>query len=162
MKKKVVDPIDIQIINRLQQNAAVTNKDLAEQIGLSPGPTLVRVQKLWSNQILKTYRAEVNLAFFGYQLYNVATITISGNSEDEFLKRVNAMKYVLQCAKFKAKFAVINSRRFLLHFLNRSEEEFNEALNELVKGLDILDLETTELGSICKNSLLILDENDNL
>jgi Lrp/AsnC family leucine-responsive transcriptional regulator len=41
-----LDRIDIKILNELQQNASLTNVELATRVNLSPSPCLARVRHL--------------------------------------------------------------------------------------------------------------------
>lgn len=68
MKKKLLDKIDLEIISILQENAAITNKELAKKIGLSEPPTLIRVRNLVENNIIEKYSAIINEDFLGINL----------------------------------------------------------------------------------------------
>jgi len=46
MAKAKLDSIDRRILELLQANSNITNAQLAQEIGLSPAPTLERVKKL--------------------------------------------------------------------------------------------------------------------
>ncbi|MGH2173849.1 Lrp/AsnC family transcriptional regulator, partial [Enterococcus faecalis] len=46
MTTTVLDRIDIKILNELQQNANLTNVELASRVNLSPSPCLARVKTL--------------------------------------------------------------------------------------------------------------------
>ena len=41
-----LDRIDIRILAHLQANGRITNVDLADAVGLSPSPCLIRVKRL--------------------------------------------------------------------------------------------------------------------
>jgi len=60
VKKKTIDVTDIEILNILAGHAELTNKELANKIGLLEGPTLVRVQNFWERGIIKSYGAIIN------------------------------------------------------------------------------------------------------
>ncbi len=46
MTTTALDRIDIKILNELQQNASLTNVELASRVNLSPSPCLARVKTL--------------------------------------------------------------------------------------------------------------------
>lgn len=54
-----LDRIDREILARLQHNARLTNKDLAQQIGLSPSAALARVARLEEEATITGYSAHV-------------------------------------------------------------------------------------------------------
>ena len=46
IKPRVLDRIDYKILRQLQENARLTNVDLARSVNLSPTPCLERVRRL--------------------------------------------------------------------------------------------------------------------
>ncbi|MDE2229633.1 MAG: AsnC family transcriptional regulator, partial [Alphaproteobacteria bacterium] len=46
MRQEALDAIDRKILARLQDDARLTNVELAEAVGLSPSPCLRRVREL--------------------------------------------------------------------------------------------------------------------
>jgi DNA-binding Lrp family transcriptional regulator len=61
MNQTKIDAIDCQILAALQQNARVTNKTLAAQVGLSQSSCLARVRRLERDGIISGYHAELDL-----------------------------------------------------------------------------------------------------
>ncbi|MFN7601088.1 MAG: Lrp/AsnC family transcriptional regulator, partial [Bacteroidota bacterium] len=59
MKVKL-DPTDRKILELLQSNSNITNAQLAQEIGLSPAPTLERVKKMETMGVIKSYHAVVD------------------------------------------------------------------------------------------------------
>ncbi len=55
MKKEIMDNIDYDILNRLQNDAKITNVALAEAVNLSPAPCLRRVRDLEENGVIHSY-----------------------------------------------------------------------------------------------------------
>ncbi|MEO8133866.1 MAG: winged helix-turn-helix transcriptional regulator, partial [Betaproteobacteria bacterium] len=41
-----LDRLDIRILCQLQKNGRITNVDMADAVGLSPSPCLIRVKRL--------------------------------------------------------------------------------------------------------------------
>ena len=60
-----LDHIDHKILKHLQENARITNADLAERVGLSPTPCLRRLRRLETEGIIKGYRTEINREALG-------------------------------------------------------------------------------------------------
>ncbi|PYR31956.1 MAG: hypothetical protein DMF90_24600 [Acidobacteria bacterium] len=50
-----LDDIDIQILQRVQEDARIANVDLAAQVGLSPAPCLRRVRALERAGVIRSY-----------------------------------------------------------------------------------------------------------
>ena len=55
-----LDSIDYAILGHLQQNARISNVDLADRVGLSPAPCLRRVQALEEAGVIRRYAALLN------------------------------------------------------------------------------------------------------
>ncbi len=54
-----LDNTDKKILEILQKNSNITNAQLAKEIGLSPAPTLERVNKLETTGVIKSYHAVI-------------------------------------------------------------------------------------------------------
>ena len=57
-----LDATDRKILEILQANSNITNAQLAKEIGLSPAPTLERVNKLETSGVIKSYHAVIDPA----------------------------------------------------------------------------------------------------
>lgn len=55
MSEPHIDEIDRKILEALQQNARISNVELADRVGLSPAPCLRRVQALETSGVIKKY-----------------------------------------------------------------------------------------------------------
>ena len=60
-----LDHIDHKILKHLQENARITNAELADKVGLSPTPCLRRLRRLENDGIIKGYHTEVNREALG-------------------------------------------------------------------------------------------------
>lgn len=68
MLKIELDTIDLKILSILQNNARVSNIELARAINLSPSPTLTRVKRLENQGVISRYAALVDPSTLGLQL----------------------------------------------------------------------------------------------
>ncbi len=75
MARFELDGIDKEILKILQSNAKITNAQLAQEIGLSPAPTLERVKKLEQSGLIKSYHAKLNRDMLGIP------VTIAGDAQ---------------------------------------------------------------------------------
>ena len=55
MPRAQLDDIDLRILGRLQEEARISNVELADEIGLSPAPCLRRVRELEDAGIIRKY-----------------------------------------------------------------------------------------------------------
>ena len=95
-----MDAIDQRILDRLQQNADVTNQALAEQIGLSPSACLKRVRRLHESGIIDRIVAVLNPQVIAESLYLIIEVTMERDNKrlyKRFEDRAIARSEVKQC-----------------------------------------------------------------
>jgi len=95
-----MDRKDRQIIRALQENARITNQELAAQVNLSPSPCLRRVRNLEASGAIRGYSAVVDPALYGLPVTVYVRIKLERHNEDDvrhFESRVLAMDEVLEC-----------------------------------------------------------------
>lgn len=64
----MLDDINLQILDILQQDARVSNAEIARQVGLTPSATLERIRKLETNGFINAYKAWLNPKAFGLDM----------------------------------------------------------------------------------------------
>lgn len=95
-----LDRTDLKILEELQQNAKISNVELARRVHLSPTPCLERVKRLEKNQFIKGYRASLNPNKLSANLLSFVEIKLIRTSKDvftEFKKAVKQLPQVLEC-----------------------------------------------------------------
>src|ERR1044072_1686570 len=58
----VLDNTDLQILERMQENARITNADLARELNMAPSGVLERVKKLEQKNVILQYTTRLNPA----------------------------------------------------------------------------------------------------
>ncbi|MFC5729520.1 MULTISPECIES: Lrp/AsnC family transcriptional regulator [Nocardioides] len=76
-----MDAIDRKILAELQEDAHLTNQQLAARIGLSPSPTLRRVRRLKDDGIIARYVAVVEPRRLGLQVMALVTLTLASQDD---------------------------------------------------------------------------------
>jgi DNA-binding Lrp family transcriptional regulator len=76
-KNRQLDRIDYQLINLLQKDARISNKSLAEKVGLAPSTCLTRVQSLISGGVLRGFHAELEPQLVGTRLQAMISIRLA-------------------------------------------------------------------------------------
>ncbi len=56
----MIDEIDAQILTIIQQNARITNADIARQVEMAPSAVLERIRKLETSGVIQGYEARLN------------------------------------------------------------------------------------------------------
>jgi Lrp/AsnC family leucine-responsive transcriptional regulator len=56
----ILDKTDLHILRLMQDNARISNADLARELGMAPSGTLERVKKLEQKNVIRQYTARIN------------------------------------------------------------------------------------------------------
>ena len=80
------DRFDLKIMVHLQREGRCSNVDLAEAIGLSPSPCLLRTKRLQETGLIRGYSADIALEKLGECVVVFSEITISSHRPDDFRK----------------------------------------------------------------------------
>lgn len=102
-----LDAIDKKMLQHLQEDARITNADLASKVGLSPTPCLRRLRRLEKEGVIKGYHAELNREALGVNV--TALILVKLTREEEALMRefeasILARQEVVECCLVTGKF----------------------------------------------------------
>jgi len=100
MPKIEIDQADLRILSELQQEARLTNVELAERIHLSPSPCLRRTKRLEEAGIIRGYRADLDRDKVGLGLTVFVEIKVDRHSRqnaDELAQALAAMPEVVSC-----------------------------------------------------------------
>lgn len=123
--REPLDPIDRTLVGLLQQNARLTNKELAARVGLSESSTLARVRRLEARQVVLGYHAEVAPWALGIGLQALVAVRLARHARDvveRFRDHCRALPNVL------AAYNIGGTDDFLVH-VGVSDAE---ALRELI------------------------------
>ena len=127
-----LDEIDYRILARLQDNARISNSDLAREIGLSPSPCLRRVRDLENSGAIKGYAALLEPAVVGLPVSVFVQVTLERQVEtalEDFERTVLARPEVMECylmtgdADYMMRIVVADVRayeQFLKEYLTRA------------------------------------------
>ena len=95
-----LDKIDINILKALQENARITNKELAAKVHLSPSPVYERLKRLESEGYIERYTAvlnaeKLNLGFIVF--CSVKLQRLNTDIADDFVARIKEIPEVTEC-----------------------------------------------------------------
>ena len=100
MSKFRVDATDLKILDQLQQNARVTNAELAARVHLSPSPCLSRVRTLEQNGVICRYVALLDPLKVGMSVSVFIHISLEKQVESalvNFEAAMNRYPEVMEC-----------------------------------------------------------------
>ena len=127
-----MDRIDRSILAALQDNARISNIDLANHVGLSASACLRRVAQLEANHVIDGYHANVNAGKIGYDVLVLMHITLRGQSAAmmaEFEDAVSRIPQVLAC------FLIAGGNDYILRVAARDVNDFGRIHTEFLSAL---------------------------
>ena len=89
-----LDRIDMKILIELQNNSRITNVNLADAVGLSPSPCLLRVKRLEQAGFISGYGATINLAKLGETITVFTEVTLADHTKEYFIRFETALRRV--------------------------------------------------------------------
>ncbi len=95
-----LDAIDRALLKALQENARISNAELARRVELSPSGLQKRLTKLQGNGLIESYTAVLNRNALGYDLMCIVHINLDRHEMagmDEFLEGVAKFPEVQEC-----------------------------------------------------------------
>lgn len=100
MPENSVDAIDLRILEALQENARLTNVELAARVHLSPSPCLARVRALEEAGLIDRYVTLLNPQQLGLSISVFIQVTLERQVEralDSFEAAISAYPEVMEC-----------------------------------------------------------------
>jgi Lrp/AsnC family transcriptional regulator, leucine-responsive regulatory protein len=126
-----MDTLDFRILDRLQQDARISNVDLARAVNLSPSPCLARVRAMESDGTIARYVTLLDPKPLGLTVSVIVQVTLEKQVEpalEAFEKAVRERPEVMECylmtgdADYLLRVLVPDVpafQRFILEFLSR-------------------------------------------
>lgn len=94
------DRYDIAILTELQKNGRISNRDLAERVGLSPAPCWRRLKNLEQEGVVASYAALLDPDKIGLTIVAFAHISLDNHhaqSVEAFNDVIESAEQVLEC-----------------------------------------------------------------
>ena len=145
-----LDKIDRHILERLQQDARLTTKVLAEELGLTTTPVFERIKKMEKGGIIDKYVALLNPKEVNLGLTVFISVSLKGHTRsflDRFVKEVNIFPEVAEC------YHVAGNFDFLLKVLVKDMAAYESfILTKLSLLTDLAQVQSTFVLSEKKRS----------
>jgi Lrp/AsnC family transcriptional regulator, leucine-responsive regulatory protein len=153
MKAIKLDATDRKILELLQKNSNITNAQLAKEIGLSPAPTLERVNKLEIAGVIKSYHASIDPASVGLGVSTFVMVSLKGHNKDnieKFTKAIQGIEEVIECHH------ITGAGDFVLKIVCADISAYQQLMLEKVSNIDVVDsLQSMIILSTFKDSKIL-------
>ena len=137
--RHALDEIDLRILEILQQDARLTNKQIAEKIGKSVTPVFERIKKLEREGYIQQYVAVLNSKMIGKGLAAYAHVQLRQHDHATIAKFENIVTHfpeIMECYRMAGEYD------YLMNIVVRDMDEFNDFV---VKKLShVFDLGTVQ------------------
>lgn len=118
-----LDRTDRRIVRLLQENARISNKELASRVGIAPSTCSERVRRLEISGVFRGYHADVDPAVLGIGLQAMIAVRLRRHSADEvdtFRKHTGSMPEVVGVSH------VTGANDFLVHVVVRDADHLRD------------------------------------
>lgn len=150
-----LDKTDFKILELLQKDAKLTNKQLAAHLGLTPTPIHERVKKLERSGIITGYSARVNRKMLGKEILVLCQVSIKDHSKENLLHfegNIRNMKEVVSCYHVSGKYD------YVLTVVENSMDDYRDFItNKLAKISNVDNVYSTFVMAEVKTSGIISD-----
>ncbi len=151
----MINEIDTKILNIIQQDARISNAEIARQVGLAPSAVLERIRKLEERGVIRGYAAEIDAAQVGYGLTAFVSVRTSfcGSTVGEALAQIPEVLEVHDVA---------GEDCYLLKVRAKNTDELGQFFREKLKNLpEIISTKTTIVLQTIKESIALpLEQTD--
>lgn len=151
MKSNIkIDATDRKILEILQANSNITNAQLAKEIGLSPAPTLERVNKLETSGVIRSYHAVIDPGSVGLGVSTFVMASLKGHNKDNIEKFIFAIKRIPEIVECHH---VTGAADFILKIVCIDIAAYQQLMLERVSNIDVVDsLQSMVILSTFKDS----------
>ena len=129
-RKPRLDRIDLRILAHLQENGRISNVELAEVVGLSASPCLMRVRRLEKAGYIAGYGAQVQIEKLGDLLMIFTEVTLSDHRTADFARFETAIREVEEVVECHL---VSGGYDYLLKFVARSIADYQRTIERVLE-----------------------------
>lgn len=135
-----LDPQDLAILAELKRNARISNKDLAETVGLAPSTCLERVRRLVEIGAIRGYHADIDLHMLGFGLEAMIGVRLRRHSREDV---TSFREYVLGLTEVREIYHVAGADDYLVHVVVRDADHLRDlAMDAFTTRREVAHIET--------------------
>ncbi len=130
MTDSKLDRIDLRILSHLQKRGRMSNVELADAVGLSPSPCLIRVKRLEKAGYIGGYGAHIQLEKLGDVQVVFTEVTLADHRREDFDRFVAAIRNVDEIVECHL---ASGGYDYLLKFITRSVSHYQTIVEGLLE-----------------------------
>ena len=148
-----LDKYDKNIISILQEDGAISNKDLAEKIGLAPSSCLLRVKSLKEQKIIKRIVPIIDEKQLGYNVTAFARIDMSPMNHETtrgFIEVVKDIPQIVEC------YTITGNGCFLIKIVAKDLDDYrNFVFGKITSIPGVSNVETSMIVGVEKQTYAV-------
>ena len=156
---KMLDDVDLQILEILQNEAQVSNSEIAKRINLSPPATHTRIKRLEKEGYINRHVVILNQEKLGFDLLSFIFMSTNIHQTEQLEaleKALASMPEVLECH------CITGEYDYLLKVANKNRRELEKFIRKLNR-LGITHIQTSlSLREIKYSTVLPIRKDNNL
>jgi len=125
-----LDRFDLKILAHLEREGRCSNVELADAVGLSQSPCLVRTRRLQESGVIRGYGADIALDKLGRHVIVFSEVTISSHRPPDFRKFEEAVDQHSEIVEW---YNVSGGYDYLLKIVAPSVAYFQELMERLLQ-----------------------------
>ena len=136
-----MDELDAALTAHLQADARLTNRELADRVGVAPSTALERVRSLRSRGVLRGYHADVDLPALGRSVQALIAVRIRPPAR----QRIEAFRdFASNLPETAAVFVVSGGEDFLIHVaVPDTDALYAFVIDRLTERPEVADVRTS-------------------
>ena len=147
-----LDRIDFEILRILQQNARISNKELAEANQVSPSTCLERVRRMREAGVIKAYRADVSAGALGIGVQAMISIRLRQHADIDFDVLIQQMSQAKEVINV---YLLAGSIDFLIHVAVKDVEHLRSVVvDNFTARYEVAHIETALIFEYVQASVL--------
>jgi len=137
---KKLDTTDLDILSELYSDSSITNKELAQKVGIAPSTCLERVKRLQASNIIKAFSLEINYKAIGGNIEAMTSVRL-GKHNRKVIENFRAE--LALCPEVLRVFHMGGENDFLLHITVKDTEHLRDfVFQSITSRQEVVHLET--------------------
>ncbi len=149
-----LDATDRRLVGELQNNARLSNKELANRIGVAPSTSLERVRRLIDTGVLLGFHADVAPAALRVGIQAMLSVRLSVHEHSQ-IERFR--EHVLQLPEVSALYHVAGGDDFMIHVAARDSNHLRDlVMSAFTTRAEVGHIETALVFEIVRKPVPVL------
>ena len=147
-----LDRIDRALLVELQNNARISNKELAASLGIAPSTCLERLRRLRAQGVVRGFHADVDPALLGRPSQAIIAVRLAAHHRHEIAEFYD---HVISLPESIAVYHVTGDDDYLVHVAVRDTEQLRRlVLDDLTARPEVQHVETRLIFEFVRKTAL--------